>query len=284
MAIDPAAVGARVGPVASSWNVRDCMLYALSVGACMDDPSGADLRFVTENTRDVELVALPTMATVLGGVLTAPSPLAQIGEYDRRKSVHGSVELELHRPLPTAAAVESTITVEGIFDKGSGALVVLRIDASDASGPVFTIRNGIFVRGEGGFGGHPGPQWPGGETPERAPDAVAQMVTRAEQPLLYRLNGDRNPLHSDPAIALAAGFERPIMHGLCTLGFVGRALLTHAADGDPTRVARMGARFSNPVLPGETIETRIWIDVDDVLFAAFVEDRPVLSAGYLTLR
>ena len=181
------------------------------------------------------------MATVLGGVLTAPSPLAQIGDYDRRKSVHGSVELELHRPLPTAATIESTITVEGIFDKRSGALVVLRVDARDESGAVFTIHNGIFVRGEGGFGGGAGPRWPGGDTPEGAPDAVTHMATRVEQPLLYRLNGDRNPLHSDPTVAVAAGFERPIMHGLCTLGFVGRALVR-----TPAVVTRAEWRGSAP--------------------------------------
>lgn len=284
MSIDPTRVGASVGPVVSSWDARDCMLYALSVGACMDNATGPELRFVTENTRGVELVALPTMATVLGGVLTAPSPLAQIGDYDRRKSVHGSVELELHRPLPTAATIESTITVDGIFDKRSGALVVLRVDASDASGPVFTIRNGIFVRDEGGFGGEPGPAWRGGATPEETPTAVTSMVTRVEQPLLYRLNGDRNPLHSDPAVAAAAGFEQPIMHGLCTLGFVGRALIAYACEGDPSRVARIGARFSTPVVPGDTIVIRIWPRADDVFFAASVGDRPVLSAGYLTIR
>lgn len=284
MPIDPTAVGVKVGPVVSSWDAQDCMLYALSVGACMDDATGRELRFVTENSRDLDLVPLPTMTTVLGGVLTAPSPLTQIGDYDRRKSVHGSVELELHRPLPTAATIESTITVEGIFDKGSGALVVLRVDASDETGPLFTIHNGIFVRGEGGFGGEPGPQWPGGGTPGGAPDAVTTMATRVEQPLLYRLNGDRNPLHSDPTVAIGAGFDRPIMHGLCTLGFVGRALVTHACEEDPNRVAKLGARFSNPVLPGETIETRIWTGGDDIQFAAFVDDRAVLTAGYLTLR
>lgn len=284
MPIDPTAVGASVGPVVSSWDARDCMLYALSVGACIDDATGPELRFVTENSRDLDLVPLPTMTTVLGGVLTAPSPLAQIGDYDRRKSVHGSVELELHRPLPTAATIESTITVEGIFDKRSGALVVLRVDARDQTGALFTIRNGIFVRGEGGFGGTSGPQWPGADAPERAPDAVAQMVTRVEQPLLYRLNGDRNPLHSDPTVAVAAGFKRPILHGLCTLGFVGRALIAHVCSGDAGRVARIGARFSTPVFPGETIETRIWAGGDDAQFAAFVDDRAVLAAGYLMLR
>lgn len=284
MPIDPTAVGASVGPIMSSWDARDCMLYALSVGACMDDATGPELCFVTENSSDLDLVPLPTMTTVLGGVLSAPSPLAQIGDYDRRKSVHGSVELELHRPLPTAATIESRVTVDGIFDKRNAALLVLRVDARDETGALFTIRNGIFVRGEGGFGGEPGPQWPGPATPEGAPDAVARMATRVDQPLLYRLNGDRNPLHSDPAAAVAAGFERPILHGLCTLGFVGRALIGHACRGDATGVARIGARFSTPVIPGETIETRIWAGADNVQFAAFVDDRAVLTAGYLTLR
>ena len=161
--------------------------------------------------------------------------------------------MELHRVSPTTATVESTITVEGIFDKQSGALVVLRIDARDEQA-AFTIRNGIFVRGEGGFGGESGPPWQGETSPNRPPDFVARMSTRVEQPLLYRLNGDRNPLHSDPAVALAAGYERPIMHGLCTLGFVGRALIAHGCGGDAACVARIGTRFSAPVIPGEVIE------------------------------
>ena len=286
MPIDPTAAGATTGPFTSSWSDDDCMRYALSVGASQDQYDGPELRFTTENTEGVALQALPTMATVLGSVLTAPSPLAQIGSYDPKMTVHGSVEVVLHRALPTRATVVSTLTVEGIHDKRSGALVRLRVDATDAvdEQPVFSILNGIFIRGEGGFGGGGGPAWVAPAEPDRDPDHVVAQPTRRDQPLLYRLNGDHNPLHSDPARARAAGFDRPILHGNCTFGFAARAVLHHVADGDPARVRAVGCRFVSPVLPGDVLETRIWRTDDGAVFNASVDGRTVLGACYLRLR
>ena len=285
MAIDPEAVGARTGPFPSSWSEYDCMRYALSVGAASEDSLGPELTYVTENTIGMPLQALPTMCTVLGGVLHAPSPLAKIGRYDRKMVVHGSVEIDLHEPLPTSASVHSNITVDGIYDKKSGALVSQRIDAVRSDGaPFFTVRNGIFIRGEGGWGGDSGPEWPAPVTPTTAPDAAMVQATRHDQPLLYRLNGDHNPLHSDPSIARAAGFDRPIMHGLCTVGFVGRALLAVVCDGDPTALRQLGCRFVAPALPGELLETRIWRTAHGEQFETSSGGRVVLSGGYCNLR
>ena len=285
MPINPDAAGAMTGPFDSGWSQDDTMLYALSVGAGMDDPLGAELAFVTENTAGVELVALPTMAMVLGGVLSAPSPMKQIGPYDPKMSVHGSVEVTLHRPLPPAGEVSSTVTVASINDKKSGALVELQVDATDPTGgPMFTVRNGIFIRGEGGWGGDPGPTWRVPNLDEREPDHVVPQTIRPDQTLLYRLNGDRNPLHSDPSVARAAGFDRPILHGSCTVGFVGRALVSAICDGDPSHVQGFGCRFASPTMPGDTINTMIWRTGDGAHFATYVGDRAVLSAGYIACR
>jgi acyl dehydratase len=285
MAIDPEAVGASTGPFESSWSEYECMRYALSVGAASEDPLGPELAYVTENTSGSPLRTLPTMCTVLGGVLHAPSPLAKIGSYDRKMVVHGSVELELHEPLPTVASVKSTITVDGIYDKQSGALVSQRIDAVGSDGTrCFTVRNGIFIRGEGGWGGDRGPAWPAPVSSTAEPDSVVVQQTRADQPLLYRMNGDHNPLHSDPALAIAAGFERPIMHGMCTVGFVGRALLAALCDGDPTAIRSLGCRFAAPALPGEPLETSIWKTAHGGQFEVRSGGRIVLSNGYCTLR
>jgi acyl dehydratase len=285
MPIDPTAVGANTGPFASSWTEDDCMRYALSIGAAVDDPLGAELAFVTENTAGHPLVALPTMCMVLGGVLSAPSPMRKIGSYDPKMSVHGSVEFTLHRPLPTRASVQSTITIGSITDKRSGALVEMSIDASEPDGtPLFQVRNGIFIRGEGGFGGPAGPSWPAADTSDRNPDLVVRQPTRLDQPLLYRLNGDHNPLHSDPAVARAAGFERPIMHGACTVGFVGRALVHAVCDGDPARLYRFGCRFASPTMPGDEVETRIWRTTGGAVFTTMVGDRSVLGSGFVFLR
>ena len=285
MPIDPTAVGASTGPHESSWSSYECMRYALGVGAAAEDSFGTELAYVTENTQGMPLRALPTMCTVLGGVLHAPSPMARIGTYDRKMSVHGSVEFVLHQPLPTEAAVRSTITVDGIHDKKSGALVNLRVAAADVSGAdLFTVVSGIFIRGEGGWGGESGPRWPAPPLPSAEPEVVVIQHTRLDQPLLYRLNGDRNPLHSDPAVARAAGFDRPIMHGLCTVGFVGRALLPIACDGDAAAVVAFGCRFAAPALPGAQLETRIWRTPRGVQFEVHSDGRVVLSAGYLDVR
>jgi acyl dehydratase len=154
------------------------------------------------------------------------------------------------------------------------------VDAADGQ-PLFTSRSSMFIRGEGGWGGDRGPSAKF-EAPTRAPDEVVRYATRPDQALLYRLNGDRNPLHSDPSFAALGGFDKPILHGLCTYGFTGRALLHAVAGSDPDRVKSMDGRFASPVLPGETLDVKIWVDGDTATFQTFVGDRCVIDAGQFT--
>jgi acyl dehydratase len=174
--------------------------------------------------------------------------------------VHAEQAFELHRPLPVAGTVRTVATVTGIYDKGSGALVVTENAATDAATgePLITSRTSLFIRGEGGFGGDRGSSEPW-QQPERAPDHRVVQQTRPEQALLYRLSGDRNPLHADPKFAARGGFSRPILHGLCSYGFAGRALLHALCGSDPARFRSMSGRFSRPVYPGQTLVTSIWL-------------------------
>ena len=264
MPINPDALGETSPPVESSWLPKDCMLYALGVGAGMDDPTGFELEFTTENSKDVNLRALPTMAVVLDGSLAAGagSPLRRLGSFNPALLVHGEHRIELHRPLPTAAAVRSTSTITGLYDKGKAALAVITSTAVDVSDdqPLFTNEASLFLRGEGGWGGDRGPSSPSVLPPDRQPDHLVSYKTRPDQALLYRLNGDRNPLHSDPQFAALGGFDRPILHGLCTYGFTGRALLHAVCGSEPERFAGMSGRFSAPVFPGEQLDVKIWLD------------------------
>jgi acyl dehydratase len=229
---------------------------ALGVGAGADDPED-ELAFTTENSDGVVQEVLPTMAVVLvagGGVWK------RVGSFDPAMLVHGEQAIELHRPLPVEGVARSTTRIAAIHDKGSGAVVVTETEAVDAATgePLFTNRSSAFIRGEGGFGGDRGPSGARLVPEDREPDEVVRYVTRRDQALLYRLSGDRNPLHSDPAFARRAGFDRPILHGLCTYGFTGRALLHSVCGGDPSRFRSMEGRFSSPVWPGDTLTVSVW--------------------------
>lgn len=281
MPIDPAAVGATGAPVRHRWSSRDALLYALGVGAGSPDPA-EELAFTTENTSGVEQAVLPTMAVVLGG---SGGALGAVGSFDPAMLVHGEQAITLHRPLPVAGEVETTGTVTGIYDKGSGAVVEVGATSVDTSTgePLFDQVMSVFIRGEGGFGGDRGPS---GRTaaPDRDPDHVVAYATRPDQALLYRLSGDRNPLHSDPAFAARGGFPRPILHGLCTYGFTGRALLHTLCGGDPAAFRSMAGRFSSPVLPGETLTVSMWeVGPGEAVFRTAGDDgRTVLDNGRLT--
>ena len=194
--------------------------------------------------------------------------------------MHAEQSIVLHRPLPVAGRATITRGVDGVYDKGSGALVTMSSSLVDAATgePLADMTNGAFIRGEGGFGGDRGPSEPWA-VPDREPDAEVRQRTRTDQALLYRLNGDRNPLHSDPAFARRGGWPRPILHGLCTFGFVGRALLHTAAGSDPARFRSMRARFSKPVMPGDELVTRFWVDGTTVLFQTRVSGDVVLDRG-----
>lgn len=255
MAIDPSAIGAVTEPKVYEWTDRDAMLYALGVGAGTDD-----LAFTTENSHEVPQQVLPTFA-VICCMGFAAAPL--VGSFNWGMLLHGSQEIRLSSPLPASGALSVVAEVADIQDKGEGknAILILRARGSDpATGaPVAETLTTLVIRGDGGFGGQPGQRAAAPEFPDREPDARIALPTRADQALIYRLSGDRNPLHSDPWFAREmAGFPTPILHGLCTYGFAGRALLAELADGQAARLTAVAARFSAPVFPGETLTTSIW--------------------------
>lgn len=272
------AVGTVFGEAEVAWTPDDCMLYALGVGCGLDE-----LQFVTENTASAPLAVLPTFPVVVGTRTpdgsAGEAPLAVLGDFSMAMLVHGEQHVELAGPVPTSGVVRSTSTVAGIYDKGSGALVVLETEAVDArtAAPRWRTTMSMFIRGEGGFGGARGPASGAPVVPEEDPDLTVRYETRPDQALLYRLSGDRNPLHSDPAFARQAGFDRPIMHGLCTLGFSGRALLHGLCDSAPARVRAIGARFSAPCWPGDTLRVELWRTGDgEATFRTSVEGGPVV--------
>jgi acyl dehydratase len=260
------------------------MLYALGVGAGTDD-----LSFTTENSAGVTLRVLPTMAVVLGA--GGFSALSHVGSFDPAMLVHGEQAITLLGEIPTAGEVTTIGEITEIWDKGSGAVVVAESTSTlvGHEDPLFTNRSTVFLRGAGGFGGERGPSGARVGLPDRDPDHVLTMPTRDDQALLYRLSGDRNPLHSDPAFAALAGFDRPILHGLCTFGFAGRALLQVLCGDDPSRLASVEGRFSAPVYPGEQLTVHVWHSGEsEALFRTTASgvgeaDRLVISAGRVTL-
>src|SRR5436190_22767309 len=253
------SVGAVSQPSRSSWTSKDALLYAVGGGAGQTDPTGFELEFTTENSSDTAQRVLPTMPVVIamGGGPGLPS----WGEFDFRMLLHGEQGVTVHGPIPPDGEVETVSKIVGIYDKGKAAIVRLENTATyvDSGKPAFTTRFAAFIRGEGGFGESRGPAIPDPpKAPEREPDRQTTYATRPDQALLYRLSGDRNPLHSDPEIAKFAGFERPILHGLCTYGFTGRALLHTLCDSDPARFRSMEARFSSSVYPSDDLTIAMW--------------------------
>ena len=249
MAIDLSLLGKRSAPIPFRYEWKDVVLYALSVGC-----KAEDLDFLYE-ARGPKV--LPTFA-----VVPSFAPMVAVVadlKCNPMAILHGEQQIVLHRPIPTSATLHTTSEVKAIYDKGKGALVVVQTQTVDEKGePVFDNVFSLFVRGEGGFGGERGPEADKSEPPARAPDFEVSEKTSTEQALFYRLNGDLNPLHADPAMAKFAGFERPILHGLCSFGFAGRAILYGACAGDAARLRSFGARFSGVVLPGQTLTTRGW--------------------------
>jgi acyl dehydratase len=268
--------------IAHSYTHKDAMLYALGVGLGYDPMNESELAFVYEK----QLKTLPTFAMVLGYTpywLRHPD----VG-LDWGKVVHGEAGFTLHKPIePEGAVIGRTRVIEAI-DKGAGrgALVYSQREVIDqASGATLaTLRQTTFARGDGGFGGPR--EWSKGAAPvphaipERAPDLVCDLPTRPEMALIYRLSGDVNPLHAEPDFAKAAGFPRPILHGLATFGVAGHAILKSVCGYDPARLTAMDARFSAPVYPGETIRTEMWRANNDdgvLSFRARVIERDVIA-------
>jgi acyl dehydratase len=270
-------LGWAFDPITQAWDDRMTMLYALCVGIGADPVDNRQLRYVTES----DLVAFPTMALTLA----TAGPWIRQPEFgiDWKRVLHGEQQLTVHRPLPSAGAVTATFRVTRVDDKGAdvGALVHTERTLVDArTGElVATTRQTTMCRGDGGFGGN-NPRKPEPARPKRPADAVVELATMPTTALFYRLTGDRNPIHNDPATARAAGFDRPILHGLCTFGIVAHALVRSVCDWDGDRLASIAARFASPVYPGELIRTAIWLSGANVAFEATGADgRSVITRG-----
>ncbi|MFV1989990.1 MAG: MaoC/PaaZ C-terminal domain-containing protein [Acidimicrobiales bacterium] len=286
MGLNADAVGASGDPATRSWDSKDALLYALGVGAGMLDPVNQELSFTTENSHELEQQVLPTMAVVLG----AGSAIAQAGDIDWGQLLHGSQGITLHREIPAEGTVTCANSITGMWDKGEGKHAIIDteihavLDATDEA--LFTSRSSVVIRGAGGFGGERGTSATAAASPQTEPDHQVTYSTRQDQALLYRLSGDRNPLHSDPWFAgELAGFPKPILHGLCTYGFTGRALLHTLCDSDPSRFLSMDGRFSSPVFPGEDLTVQMWVDGSDAKFCTLGSDgRVVFDQGQFKFR
>ena len=276
MAINPDAVGTTGGPSTRSWTSKDALLYAVGVGAGNDE-----LQFTTENTHGVLQRVLPTFAVIIGG---GGAPMGAIGQFNPAMLVHGEQAIELLDEIPPDGELESSGRIANIWDKGGAAVVELESESTNkATGkPLLRTRSSMFIRGEGGWGGERGPREKI-EFPSEEPTHQITYVTRKDQALTYRLSGDRNPLHSDPAFAARGGFAEPILHGLCTYGFTGRALLHTLCDADPSRFRSMKGRFSKPVIPGDALTISMWVDGNRALFRTTnQDDAVVLDQGVCT--
>ncbi|MGW7438983.1 MaoC/PaaZ C-terminal domain-containing protein [Streptomyces sp. NPDC054849] len=277
MPIDAAkalAAAPRLGEI--GWDHKDIQLYHLGLGAGRPANDPDELRYTLES----KLHVLPSFATVAGAGMAMLGGLAAPGiDVDLAAVLHGGHSIELHRPIPVKGRATSSSKVAAVYDKGKAAVIVLRSEVADADGPLWTSDAQIFVRGEGGFGGERGPSAKE-ERPERAPDRTEERRIREEQALLYRLSGDWNPLHADPEFAKLAGFDQPILHGLCSYGMTLKAVVDTVLGGDVSRVRAYRTRFAGIVFPGETLRIRMWRESGRVLVAVTAverDDAPVLA-------
>ena len=269
MPLNPEAAGETGGPARHSWTSKDALLYAVGIGAGTDE-----LAFTTENTSGVEQRVFPTFAVIIGG---GGVPFAKVGSFNPALMVHGEQGIELLGEIPPDGEIESRGRIVGIWDKGSAGVIEMESEAVNAANgePLLRTRSTLFCRGEGGWGGDRGPSAQVA-FPDAEPTHRVTYRTREDQALTYRLSGDRNPLHSDPSFAAMGGFDRPILHGLCTYGFTGRALLHALCDSDPARFRSMTGRFSRPVLPGDALTVSMWVDGGTALFRTANQDGAVV--------
>jgi acyl dehydratase len=275
MPLNPEAVGTVGEPYEASWTSKDALLYAVGIGA-----GTGELTFTTENTRGVDQQVFPTFAVVVGW--GAGSVMHNIGTFNPALLVHGQQAITMHKALPVNGSASLQGRIVAMHDKGKAAVVVTETVATDLSDgtPLFTNVSSAFMRGEGGWGGDRGPSGPQNVPPDRAPDHQVTYQTSPDQALVYRLSGDRNPLHSDPSFAAMGGFDRPILHGLCTYGFTGRALLHTLCGSDANRFRHVEGRFASPVLPGDALTVAMWEMGDGAaLFTTSVGDRAVIDQG-----
>lgn len=259
-------------PVTRVVTRKDALLYSVALGLGNDPSDLDDLPYVYEARQ----VILPTMAATL----CTPGHWVENPELaiDADSVLHGEQAIRFHRPIPLDEPLTGKSRVANLWDKGpgKGALVEIECHVVDEAGrPVWTVNRTAYLRGEGGFGGRIQPPAPLWRLPDRAPDETRDMRTGPHQALLYRLTGDMNPVHADPTVAAAVGFDRPILHGLCTYGIAGHALLRTICDNDPSRMQALSLRFSAPAFPGDTIRTEIWRDGPRAMFRCLAVERDV---------
>lgn len=281
MPIDPSIVGADLGSFSTSWDADDVVLYHLGLGAGVPQTDPGELEYCLED----RLKVLPSFS-VNGPIDMLPRVRQLEGaDFPLTALLHGEHEMIVHRPLPAAATVTQRGRVAELWDKGKAALVVMEVDSLAADGTkLVTNRYHAFIRGEGGFGGEKGYSAPV-VIPDREPDASVQRPTLVQQALLYRLCGDKNPMHADPAIAKLGGFDVPLLHGLCTYGIALKAAVDEILDGDVTAVAKYSTRFAQPVFPGDTLRVDMWREGSRVVLGVGVVGRegPVLTNTVLEL-
>lgn len=279
MPIDPKqALGAKLEAVESSWNEDKLILYALGIGVGLG-VSQVDPKRVLQYTYENGLKAMPTygvipMFSAVGSLFNVPGL-----SFNPMMLLHGEQYTEiLAPPLPTSADIVTEGTISGVYDKGKGALVTIDFITSDKKTKKPLLKNvmSAFIRGEGGFGGDAKSPEVGNNPPDRAPDIVVESPTLTSQALLYRLSGDKNPLHVDPMMAKMGGFDVPILHGLCTFGYLGRAVVETCTDNEPERFKSIQVRFSKPVFPGETIVSQLWkVSPTEIVCKARVKERDI---------
>jgi len=283
MPIDPAkALGAEISGGSFSWDRDRVILYHLGLGAGSPPLDAGELEYTYEK----HLKVLPSFGVIpafgsMGGIGNVPGL-----EFNFAMLLHGEQDLEIHKAIPVEGTVTSQGKVAGLYDKGKAALVILEMTSKDESGEtLFVNRFSLFLRGEGGFGGESGPK-AGNQAPDRKPDLVVESPTLPQQALIYRLSGDKNPLHADPEFAKMGGFEKPIIHGLCSYGVVCKAVVDNVLGGDTDKVARYQARFAGVGYPGETYLTSYWKEGNQVIIEAKSKERDakVISNAAITLR
>ncbi|MCC3771161.1 MaoC/PaaZ C-terminal domain-containing protein [Streptomyces sp. UNOC14_S4] len=272
MPIDAAqAVAAEPRTTRIAWDHKDVQLYHLGIGAGIPATDPAELRYTLES----RLQVLPSFATVAGGGMALAGGLGAPGiDVDLAGVLHGGQRIEVHRPLPVRGSAIHTSRVTAVHDKGKAAVIVLRSDVTDADGPLWSSESEIYVKGEGGFGGERGTSTRLG-LPDEPPSHTVERAVREDQALLYRLSGDWNPLHADPDFAARAGFDRPILHGLCSYGMALKAVVDEVLGGDAGRVRSYATRFAGVVHPGETLRIRMWGGAGRVQVSVTVVERDV---------
>lgn len=278
-------VGAGLPDLETSWDEERVILYHLGIGAGNPPTDETELSYCYEP----RLKVLPSFATIPPFEAMTHVPGLDGVDLDPMGLLHGEHEIEIHRPLPVAATVRTVSRITGVYDKGKAALIVVESISSDPAGPLFTNRASIFARGEGGFGqigtGHTAEDRVA-HPPDRPADVIVEAKTIPQQALLYRLSGDRNPLHADPAFAALGGFDRPILHGLCSFGMACKAVVDHALGGRVASVRAYRARFAGVVFPGETLVISMWREAEIVHLEATSRERSlaVLTNAYVRVR